>query len=178
MRRTVGEFYLRKPERGDVDALYVFKNDIEIALQLGGFTHGYSKDDLAKWVDYHSTASNEVFWIIADSTDRAVGHVGLYKIDHRIRSAEFAILLGDSTIQGKGLGRSCTRYMVQYGFQQLNLNRIALEVLESNERALRLYRSLGFREEGRLRQAQFKNGKYIDVLLMSLLEGEVTPEAV
>ena len=40
------------------------------------------------------------------------------------------------------------------------------------ERAIRLYRSLGFVEEGRLRQAQFKGGRFIDVVLMSILRDE------
>jgi ribosomal-protein-alanine N-acetyltransferase len=178
MHREIAGFYLRKPERGDVDALWVVKNDPAVAAMLGGFSTGYSRTDLEGWVDFHAKAKDEALYVIADGKDRPIGHVGLYKIDHRIRSAEFAIIIGDSTAWGKGLGRACTRFAVEYGFDELNLRRIYLEVLATNERAIKLYRSLGFVEEGRLRQAQWKAGKYVDVLVMALLSEEYRRDGV
>lgn len=165
----VAGFRLRKPERSDIDALYVVKNDPEIASMLGGFSIGYSTTDLEGWIDLHRAAKDEALFVIVDTKDRAIGHVGLYKINHRIRSAEFAIVIGDRSTWGKGLGRACTRFAIEYGFDELNLRRIYLEVLATNERAIKLYRSLDFVEEGRLRQAQWQQGKYVDVLLMGLL---------
>jgi [ribosomal protein S5]-alanine N-acetyltransferase len=168
---------LRRLERSDIDALYVVKNDPEVTSMLGGFSVGYSKTELEGWVDFHRAAKDEAFFVIADTKDRAIGHVALYKINHRIRSAEFAILIGDRSTWGKGLGRACTRFAVEYGFDQLNLRRIQLEVLATNERAIRLYRSVGFVEEGRLRQAQWQQGEYVDVLLMGLLIEEYRRDA-
>lgn len=98
-------------------------------------------------------------------------------IDHRVRKAEFAILLGDRSVQGVGLGRELTRFALRYGFQEQNLSRISLDVLESNERAIRLYHALGFKDEGRLRQAQYKNGRYLDVVLMAVLREEWVEDA-
>jgi RimJ/RimL family protein N-acetyltransferase len=65
---------------------------------------------------------------------------------------------------------------MEHGFAELNLNRIWLAVLADNVRAERLYRSLGFREEGRLRDAQYKRGRYLDVILMALLRREFSLE--
>lgn len=173
MHPVIDGFVLRKPEPGDVEELYRQKNDPEIGALLGGFTTGYSRRDLEGWVEHHRAQRNEVLWVVADSNaDRAVGHVGLYEIDHRIRTAEFAIMIGDKSAWGKGLGRACTEFTVRYGFEQLNLNRVSLQVLETNTRAQQLYRSLGFVEEGRLRQAQYKSGRYLDVVLMSILRTE------
>src|SRR5690606_16392073 len=101
-----------------------------------------------------------------------LGHAGFYKIDHRVRSAEFGILIGEKSQWGKGYGRSIVGFCRHYAFDMLNLNRIALTVLEGNSVALRLYERLGFREEGRLRQAQYKGGRYLDVIVMSLLRSE------
>jgi ribosomal-protein-alanine N-acetyltransferase len=176
MYEVVG-FRLRKPEPSDTDALYVFKNDAEIASMLGGFFTGYSKIDLEEWVEFHRAAKDEALFVIADTKDRAIGHVGLYKINHRIRSGEFAIVIGDRSTWGKGLGRACTRFAIEYGFDELNLRRIYLQVVASNEHAIKLYRSLGFVEEGRLRQAQWQQGKYVDVLLMGLLIEEYDRDA-
>ena len=174
----VAGFRLRKPELTDVDALYVVKNDPESAAMLGGFSTGYSKSDLEGWVEFHRAAKDEALFVIADAEDRAIGHVGLYKIDHRIRSAEYAILIGDRSTWGKGLGRACTRFVIEYGFDELNLRRIQLDVLATNDRAMKLYRSIGFVEEGRLRQAQWRQGKYVDVVLMGLLSEDYIRDAL
>lgn len=164
---------LRPLEPSDLEALYLYKNDPTVAALLGGFSNGYSLTDLRDWLEYHRQRKDEILWAIAHADDNhCLGHVGLYQIDHRIRMAEFAIMIGEHAAWAKGLGRACTQFALEYGFDQLNLNRIHLSVLASNERALRLYRSLGFSEEGHLRQAQFKNNQYMDVLLMAMLREE------
>lgn len=176
MNHTVAGHVLRKPEPEDIRALYEQKNDGAIARLLGGFSTGYSEADLVQWLEFHRTRQDEVLWVIADQgTEVCVGHVGLYEIDYRIRDAEFAIMIGKPATWGRGLGTACTRFAVEYGFQQLNLNRIHLSVLASNERALRLYEKIGFQREGVLRQAQYKDGEYLDVIVMGLLRGEYVP---
>lgn len=173
MNYNLGDLLLRRPEVTDLEALYTFKNDPEIAGYLDGFSTGYSMPDLQDWLEYHRKRTDEVLWVIASQrTNECLGHVGLYRIDHRIRSAEFGILIGKREDWGKGYGKTCTRFAVQYGFNELNLNRIYLHVLKSNVRAIRLYESVGFSEEGVARQAQFKNGQFEDILLMGLLKGE------
>jgi len=173
MNYHIGEIMLRRPELADLDALYAQKNDPQIAQLLGGFTTGYSKQYLKEWLERHRQRQDEVLWTIARAEDDAcIGHVGLYQIDFRVRVAELAILIGDRTAWGTGIGKTCCRFAIEYGFDELNLNRIQLSVLSSNERAIRLYNGVGFREEGRLRQAQYKHGQYLDVLLMGLLREE------
>lgn len=170
----LGDVVLRRPEAEDVDALYHQKNDPEVAMQLGGFSTGYSREDLRRWVEAHRVRANEVLWVMASADDdRCLGHIGLYEIDYRIRSAEFAIMLGDRSAQGRGLGPLCSRFMLEYGFRELNLNRVSTQVLATNERSIHFCRKLGFREEGRLREAQYKGGAYIDVVLMSILRSEL-----
>lgn len=173
MHLRVGDVVLRRPEPSDVDALYAYKNDPAVANLLGGFTNGYSRADIEAWVEHHRTLANEIVWAIA-SVDgaRCLGHVGLYNLDHRARRGEFAIMLGDRSVWGRGLGKAVTRLVVDYGFRFLNLNRLELSVLGNNRRAIALYESLGFVKEGTLRQAQFKDNEYINVVLMALLRAE------
>jgi RimJ/RimL family protein N-acetyltransferase len=166
---------LRRPEPRDVDALYAWKNDPVIASLLGGFSTGYARSDIEAWIARHRDRQDEVVWTIADAgTDVCLGHVGLYRIDHRSRRAEFAILLGDRSAWGQGVGKRVTAFVVDYGFRHLNLHRVELSVLGTNERAIALYRSLGFRDEGVQRDAVWKDGRYVDNLLMAVLEGEWT----
>jgi [ribosomal protein S5]-alanine N-acetyltransferase len=169
----LGTVVLRKPEPRDAEVLYEQKNDPEVANLLGGFSLGYSRADIADWIENHRRRSDEIVWAIAIAADdRCIGHVGLYNIDHRVQSAEFAIMIGDREQTGRGLGKLITKHVLQYGFAMLNLNRIHLSFLASNARAQRLYELLGFRQEGVLRQAQFKAGNYVDVVLMALLRAE------
>lgn len=62
--------------------------------------------------------------------------------------------------------------LLAIGFGDLNLRRIFLRVLADNTAAIRLYQSLGFIEEGRLREAVFVDGRYQDLLMMGLLQSE------
>jgi len=168
----VGEVGLRMLEPRDLDALMLQKNDPEVAGLLGGFTTGYARADLEAWLEYHRNVANEVLWAIVDPQDACLGHVGLYEIDHRVRKAEFAIMLGDRSAWGRGIGKSVSAWVVDHGFLQLNLNRIELDVLASNPRAKALYAKLGFELEGTRRAAQYKDGEFIDVHLMSLLRAQ------
>jgi len=172
----LGRITFRPLEPDDFEALYQQKNDPEVARLLDGFTTGYARADIAAWYDYHRNRSDEVQWAIMQTeTGQCLGHVGLYQIDHRVRKANFGIMIGDKSFWGQGIGELCTRFVVVYGFDELNLNRIELTVLDSNPRAIRLYEKLGFREEGRLRQAQFKQGHYHDLIIMAVLREERQP---
>jgi len=178
VNHQIGNFVLRRPEPTDLEILYGIRNDPQIAPLLGGFSNGYSRADMKDWLEFHRQRSDEVLWVIAKQVDDVcVGHVGFYQIDHRIRTAEFAIVIGDRSVWSKGLGRACTRFAIDYGLNELNLNRIHLSVLATNERAIHLYHSLGFRDEGRLRAAQYKGGQYIDIVLMSILRTDCLTNA-
>lgn len=162
---------LRKPDIEDAEILYILKNDLESTKSLGGFSTGYSKESIKDWITFHNHAKDEcLFLIVEKSSGKVIGHVGLYQIDFRIRKAEFAILIADKTCWGKGYGHLCTQFMLSYGFDQLNLNRIELSLLSTNQKALNLYLKHGFEHEGILRQAQYKDGNYVDVVLMAKLK--------
>ena len=164
---------LRNLEPDDVVQLYRFRNDPEIANQLGGFSSGYARQDLVEWIERHRNAKSEVLWAIANAADnKCIGHVGLYDIDNRIGKAEFGIVIGDRDFQGKGVGSTVTSAVITYGFQELRLHKIALTVLSTNARAIHLYSRLGFSQDGTLRDDQFRSGVYVDSILMSILEHE------
>jgi diamine N-acetyltransferase len=105
-----------------------------------------------------------------------IGNCALLDIDWRNRSAELGILIGDKDYWGRGFGTEAMQLLVKHAFETLNLHRVWLRVYETNPRAIRDYEKAGFVLEGRQRQAEIKNGKYIDVLVMSLLRDECLPE--
>lgn len=101
-----------------------------------------------------------------------VGNVGLHNVDSIGRSAEFGIFIGEKAYWNQGWGKKATRLMLKHGFENLNLNRIHLHVYENNPRAVKAYETAGFVREGVLRQAVFKNGRYLDLIVMSVLSNE------
>jgi RimJ/RimL family protein N-acetyltransferase len=62
--------------------------------------------------------------------------------------------------------------LLEYGFRIWNLHRIWLETNSENTRAIRCYLACGFTEEGRLRQDEWQDGRYIDTVVMGLLHSE------
>ena len=167
------EIQLRKPEPSDLEALYCQKNSPEIKALLGGSMRLQSRRDLEEWLERHRQASDELLWsIVSDPDGRCLGHVGLYKIDRVSRSAEFGIMVGEKAVWGRGIGYKATMAALRQGFLQENLNRISLTVLANNERAIKLYLRVGFSEEGRFRQALYRNGEYVDIVAMAILREE------
>jgi RimJ/RimL family protein N-acetyltransferase len=74
--------------------------------------------------------------------------------------------------QGKGIGFQAYNYFLPYLFKEYDLNKITLEVLGNNSRAINLYYKLGFVKEGVKRQEVLKGTKYIDSIIMSILKNE------
>ena len=103
---------------------------------------------------------------------RLVGNCSFFDLDWRNRCCEIGIFIGDQEYWGRGYGTQVMRLMLKYGFNTLNLNRVYLRVYESNPRGIRCYEKAGFRHEGRLRQAIFQDGRYIDLLMMSVIRSE------
>jgi diamine N-acetyltransferase len=62
--------------------------------------------------------------------------------------------------------------LLKFAFDSLNINKVYLYVFHINHPALNLYKKIGFRTDGILRQHSFINGKYLDLICMSLLYKE------
>ena len=93
----------------------------------------------------------------------------LYDAAPENRSAKLSIRIGDPAHRSKGYGTDAVRALLRFAFDEMNLNRIALEVFEYNHRAIAAYRKCRFVEEARIRRAQFSGGAFHDVLIMAVL---------
>ena len=83
-----------------------------------------------------------------------------------------AIVIGKKEYLGKGYGSEAIRVLQKFAFEELNLSRIELDVYDYNARAYKCYLKCGYKEEGRMRQKLFKNGRYRDVIRMAILKEE------
>ena len=164
---------LRELERTDLPLLNRWRNDPKQIAALGGaFRHVALGADERWYEAYVAARANNVRMAICEPAGAMVGVVYLLDIDWVHRDTEFAIWIGDPAWRGKGCGEQATRMAVAHAFDDLNLERVHLEVLSHNEPAIRLYERIGFRREGLLRAAAFKGGRRHDLVLMALLRDE------
>lgn len=170
----MSKFYLRELCQHDLAAINKWRNDREVTGYLGSPFRYISQEVDGAWLNsYFSSRSNTVRLAICERTSGSImGAVYLLSIDWVSRNCEFAIWIGEKKCQGQGVGTFATQEALYHAFRDLNLNRVYLTVLSENNRAIELYRKIGFSIEGTLRQAVYKDGNYADMLQMSILAEE------
>jgi RimJ/RimL family protein N-acetyltransferase len=168
---------LRGVRREDLPALNAFANDFEVAsLGDGGPAMPLSLQRMqAEWDASATKGGRDGAWFAIEADGKVIGQCGLYGFDqfqHTTHHAELGIIIGDKTYWGRGYGREAIGLVLDYGFESWNLHRIWLETSSDNERGQRCYRACGFVEEGRLREHEWKRGRYVDTVVMGILRGE------
>jgi RimJ/RimL family protein N-acetyltransferase len=129
-----------------------------------------ARSQMEHWRD--DWPSSVTFAVRSLDDGRLVGLTRLYDIQGMHGTAVLGISVGRKADWGKGYGTDASKVTIRYGFQELNLHRIWLDVFGYNDRAQDLYRRLGFTEEGRLREHMARDGRRHDVILMGLLRPE------
>lgn len=166
---------LRAPEREDLPRFVTWLNDPEVLTGLK-LHLPLSMGEEEQWYENMLKSPGHehpmVIEIRTGDTWTPVGNCGFHQTDWRNRSSEVGIFIGEKQYWNQGYGTEVMHLLLRHGFNTLNLNRIGLCVFESNQRAIRSYEKAGFVNEGRLRQAEFQEGKYVDVLCMSVLRSE------
>ena len=166
---------LRAVERDDLSRFVVWLNDPEVR-QFLLLNLPLSMAQEERWFEAMTKAppAEHVLVIEVRESDgwKPLGNISLMDIDWTNRLAEVGIFIGEKAYWSKGYGREAMRLMLKHSFETLNLNRVWLRVYEHNLRGIRAYEHAGFKHEGRLRQGIYKEGRYYDVLLMSVLRSE------
>jgi len=147
------------------------KNKKAVKYSLSAFSENRDLDWIKSYLK--KIASDDKTWnrvIVYDG--QYIGYCGLSNISLVNRSAEFYILIGDDEFWGKGIGTKAGHAVLSYGFSQVGLHRIWLTVSSSNLGAIHSYNKQGYIEEGVMREAAFKDGKYHDKIVMGILKSE------
>lgn len=158
-----------------VELFYRGDNDFEVTLLAGDPLAPRARE--AFEADYDRDAKEpHPHWIGFIIFDRAtatpIGGLGIRDIDFTKGIAELGISIGRKDYWGKGFGTEAISLMLDYSFTVLGLHNIQLSTYAYNERAMRSYLKVGFREIGRRRQAQRIGAKRYDVVYMDILSEE------
>jgi RimJ/RimL family protein N-acetyltransferase len=125
----------------------------------------------AKWAELQaSDPSIRMYLIWAETTAHPVGVCGLTSIDLVNRRAEFSLYIAPEA-RGAGHGQAALKTLLSHGFANLGLHSIWGESFEGNP-ATRIFETLGFKVDGKRRDFYFREGKFINATLHSLLASE------
>lgn len=169
---------LRAIEAEDLPLMVKWRNDPNV------YKHFFEHEPLSllmenRWFESLLHKSDEKLWIIETIPERkAIGTIGLVRIDLRSRKAEIGrILIYDEEHRHGGYGSEAECLVLLYAFDHLGLHRLSCKVFADNERGIKIHKRFGFKEEGRFRGYVFKDGDYRDVVYLALLKSEYLSES-
>jgi len=166
---------LREKRLGDASDDYRWRTDAELARfdaarPFAAAYHDYLalyRDELAYPSPYRRSLA------IEDADGIHIGNAMYYNIDAIRREAEIGITIGERQFWSRGYGTDATRTILRFAFEEMNLHRVSLTVLDYNTRAQRCYEKCGFRIEGRARSLRYRDGRWCDEILMGILQDEL-----
>jgi len=167
--------YLRAFELEDYRIINEWRRDPEIMAKTGGNVFFVSSEKDRKWVE-DKIFNNDLSLYLAiclTESDEMIGYLSVINIDWRNRKAQWGgIIIGRKDLWNKGYARDAARLMLEYIFLEMGLHRFYGHWLESHSISIKMGERLGFKREGILRDNVFKNGKFHNLVVMSLLKDE------
>ena len=167
-----GEMIVLRPIRpSDADAMWEMLADPE-GNRLTGTTATFTREQVDAWCSSRATAEGRYdFAVTVEGDDTFRGEIVLNEVDEVVRSANLRLAMGPQ-YRGRGYGTEGIQLVLGLAFDGLGLHRVELDVLSLNARAKSLYENIGFRVEGRKRDAYRDGDGWCDAIIMGMLEDE------
>jgi UDP-4-amino-4,6-dideoxy-N-acetyl-beta-L-altrosamine N-acetyltransferase len=156
--------------REDLERVLNWRNHEEVRRYM--YTqHEISLEEHTRWFDRASLDANR-YLLVFESDDVPLGFINIHRV-----------ALGGVADWGfytapdapKGTGRRLGRAALQYAFNHAGLHKICGQAIAYNERSVKFHLSLGFQQEGVLRDQHFDGQYYHDVLCFGLLASDKQP---
>lgn len=172
MEKTV---YFRTFEEEDAPLIYQWMNDDELKKLSVGLNRRMSREEALNWVRRRMEHDQYNYWwaICAKDTDKMIGYMSLNNIHYINRSADFGgIIIGDSNYNDGFAWIESYLFIMEYAFERLGMNRLYGSSIVGHKQSNLAGDLFLFELEGMLRQAIYKNGKYYDLRISSILKEE------
>jgi hypothetical protein len=167
----------------NIEKMRVWRNNIQLRQYFREWKD-ISTDMQEKWYNERGNNSNPkhiYFQIMArdmslnseEAQTKArflIGCCGILNVDWRLRSGELSIFLAPE-YHRRGFGKEALNLLIDYAFREVNLHKFWGECYDSND-AIKLYHSVGFKDDGMIRHSWYHNGKYGNSNVFSMLEAE------
>ena len=154
---------LRSVEDDDVEFIQRWQNAPEVWWSMD-YDRPFSREDVREDIE-RSRQEGHPFVIEADG--RPVGRIGLNQFRPRDRICALYLFIGEADDRGRGFALDAVATLVGHAFDRMDLVRIELWTLATNDRAIEVYEACGFRREAVLPERSFRNGEWVDHVVMS-----------
>jgi RimJ/RimL family protein N-acetyltransferase len=158
----------------DIDTIIGWESD-HAFMRMMRSDPAYPRPEVAQrawWSERLKQRDEYHFAIRLRERCRLIGTFNINGIEWQHLVAWFSIGIGDRESRGQGYGAEALALGIAFAFNDLNLHRLQLTVFSYNERAIRLYKRLGFTHEGTFREFLQRDGQRHDMLLFGLLAHE------
>jgi RimJ/RimL family protein N-acetyltransferase len=161
---------LRLFRRADLPRVIAWRRDEELRRGALWGEGPFGTREAQRWLRAVSDGldpTRQTFAIEQRESRRLVGLTTLTRIDRRLGTAYFGVVIGEKDTWGQGLAREALTLMLRRA-AALGLRKVLLEVAADNPRAIALYRRAGFQTEGVLRRQLRREDGFVDVLIMAV----------
>ena len=169
-----GQIFLRGLMREDIEGPWFdwFHDQDNTRFMFNG-ARPNSRESMTQFYEHAATSPNDlVLAICMKENNRHVGNISLQRISWFYRRAELGIIVGDRSVQGRGVATEALKLILAHGFNRLNLHKVYLRVEEGNGSARRAFEKAGFTVEGILRDEIYHHRKWEASVYMGVLEEE------
>jgi len=165
---------LRAVEKEDLPILRDWRNIVEFRKNFREVRE-LSLTDQEAWLDHLQKTKhiNYMFIIVDLDTQKPIGAAGLLYINWIIRSADFSFYIGDQDkyIGDDGIAKEAAKLLIDYGFNNLNLHKIWMELYEFDKQKIEFFtKEFNFKQDALLRDNCFEVGKYWNSYIISLIK--------
>ncbi|MBP2026137.1 GNAT family N-acetyltransferase [Peptoniphilus stercorisuis] len=161
-------YILRKMQIDDLDNYYnnnfnPLDEDISI---FTGCKDSFSYEEIKNYFYNCLNNPNRVDFFIINPANNIIGESVLNEIDYKNKSANFRIAIFKKNERNKKIGSLVIEETIKYGFLNLNLDKITLDVFSFNKRAKKSYEKAGFKIESIMKNDISLNGVFYDDISM------------
>lgn len=165
---------LRPFDDSDATAVQLLAGAQEIADTTLSIPHPYEDGMAEQWIadhrDQFRAGTGAVFAIAERASDQLIGAIGL-TVDTVSKKAELGYWIG-LPFWNKGYATEAAGRLIGFGFDELDLNRIAAQHMVRNPASGRVMQKVGMSHEGTIRQGMMKWGKFEDLEMYGILRSE------
>lgn len=155
---------LRPMTEADLEQVLQWRNHPEVRRCMYT-THEIHLDEHREWFE-SASANPSIDLLIYEKDDIPQGFVNITRT-RCAQVADWGFYLAQNSLRGRG--RELGKLAIKYAFAQLGLHKICGQALGFNERSIAFHKTLGFAEEGRLREQHFDGSQFHDVVCFGLL---------
>lgn len=148
-----------------LDYFMKWMNEDETILAFNGFHNRiYDYNEMKKTLEMWGNGA----MLIVTNNDEIIGSISLFNVNNYVKSGEIGIFI-EEKYQNRGYGSQAMKLMIEYAFDSLNFRYLLVNCYSHNIKGLNVYRKLGFKEYGCLKEGGYYNGSFFDIHMLQLM---------